>query len=119
MIEGILEIEQLMYWRRGIQTRNYIQICSKMLINEELDEWQGKIYALESKIKRFSDSVQDNYSELKAFTKKELSKMKSNYSEATASIERELAFIKENSRKLEAGQNEILKSINSLILPRI
>ena len=103
MIEGILEVENLMFWQKGLENQKYIQTCNEVLDEEDQDEWQGKVRAFETKITKFTENVQASYVELKG------------------TMERELRNIKESNRNLEKridqSQIAIIERINEIAGP--
>lgn len=52
MVELILEIETLMFWRRNYNERKYIQVCDATRFEGITDEWEGKLKAIEDVVKR-------------------------------------------------------------------
>jgi WD40 repeat protein len=65
----IIEIEQLLFWRRKLGLKNYIQLCNTRHIEEETgDKWEGKIREIDNRLKNLvnkNSDMCDMISELK------------------------------------------------------
>jgi hypothetical protein len=65
MVEIVLEIETLMIWKRKRNQKGYLQVC-QYSVNEGLsDNWEGKIKAIQSIIKKDTKNVNAHFEYIK------------------------------------------------------
>lgn len=56
-LEGILEIEKVMRWKKSQKEIRHIQVCKNLLDQEDVDVWEGRVKTFENKIARLGENL--------------------------------------------------------------
>ena len=57
MLDGIIEIERLMFWNRGKSIFKHLQLCNEVSTDEDDGEWEGKVKAFQQQIKKLETAT--------------------------------------------------------------
>jgi WD40 repeat protein len=61
----IIEIEQLLFWRRNLGLKNYIQVCNTRYSKEEIgDQWEGEIKEIDNRLVTLINKNSDIYDKI-------------------------------------------------------
>ena len=72
--ELILEIEGLMFWKRSMNEKQFMQTCRELSV-EENQEWEGKIKMIMTTIRKMRGEMRSEMSELKKMVQTVINKM--------------------------------------------
>mmetsp|Transcript_16865 Transcript_16865/g.16735 ORF Transcript_16865/g.16735 Transcript_16865/m.16735 type:complete len:222 (+) Transcript_16865:1057-1722(+) len=95
LINMIIEVEYMMFHKRLLNENKYVQSCHET-VNEDRDEWEGKLRALEKSIDKINQSNQI----LCDSAIKRIDEEEENLSEFSNRLERILEFAKSNNNQL-------------------
>jgi len=65
MAELILEIEGLMFWKRSMNQKKYMQTCQE-IEGEENQEWEGKVKMVLVTVRKMRQEIQDELADIKS-----------------------------------------------------
>ena len=86
-LDGVLEIENLLFWRRNRREYKHMQLCSEITPDNDEDDWQGKIKVFEQKIGKLEKSTKLEMKEMKEYIQKEFYLVKEKNEDIFKSIE--------------------------------
>jgi WD40 repeat protein len=72
--ELILEIESLMFWKRDLNERLFLQTCQELTV-EENQAWEGKVTMIMKSIRKMKTDVRNDIADLKKMMQNILDKM--------------------------------------------
>ena len=72
--ELILEIESLMFWKRNLNEKKFLQTCQELTV-EENQEWEGKIKMIMTSVRKMRNEMRNEMMELKKMVQTVITKM--------------------------------------------
>lgn len=90
LLDMIIEVESMMFTRRNVSVKQYIQVCKEYEKEDDDGGWEGKLRALQNTIDKINTSNQQN-SDLALAKLKEQDKY---LAEQTARLDQILQFTK-------------------------
>ena len=61
MTEFVIELENLMFWKREFNEKTYLQICQDVKADGNNDSWEGRVRAITSLITKFQEENRQNF----------------------------------------------------------
>ncbi|OMJ78910.1 hypothetical protein SteCoe_21180 [Stentor coeruleus] len=104
MLEGIIEVEKLMFWNRDIKEKWHIQICDEAQDEEDEDEWQGIVRAYETRVNKLTEII-------KAEFKDSIEKVENRFTESQASA---VSKIESLNKKIDNNQATLVQAIEGI-----
>lgn len=104
MLEGIIEVEKLMFWNRNINKKWHIQICDEAQDEEDEDEWQGIVRAYETRVNKLTEII-------KAEFRDSIEKVENRFAESQASA---ISKIESLNKKIDNNQGTLVQAIEGI-----
>jgi WD40 repeat protein len=61
MTELVIEIENLMFWKRDLNEKRYLQICQDPKREGSSESWEGRVRAITSLISKYQEETRHNF----------------------------------------------------------
>ena len=108
MLDVIIELENLMIWKRSKGSPVYMQECKEVEDDEGGEEWEGRIRALQDKITKVQKTIENKFQILEISHSTGLKFIEEKLQENDEKLKRVEDVIEEKFKSLEEKLNRLL-----------